>query len=58
MAGDMYTTMKTLALIGLRERHPEASEDELRRRLTELLIGPELTAWLYRKITTESQNAQ
>lgn len=58
MAGDMYTTMKTLALIGLRERHPEASEDELRRRLTELLIGPELTVWLYRKIASENPNAQ
>lgn len=58
MAADMYMTMKTLALIGLRERHPEASEDERRRRMTELLLGPELTAWLYRKIAAENQHAQ
>jgi hypothetical protein len=53
MATDMYTAMKTLTLIELRERHPDASEEELRRYLTELLLGPELTTWLYRKIAEE-----
>lgn len=57
MAADMYATMKTLALIGLRERHPEASEEELRHRLTEVLLGPELATWIYNKIALENKDA-
>ena len=33
-----------LALAGLRERHPHASEAELRRRLAEMHLGSELLA--------------
>ncbi len=58
MAADMYTTMKTLALVGLRERHPEANEEELRRRLTELLLGPELATWVYNKMALENRDAK
>jgi hypothetical protein len=58
MAADMYATMKTLALIGLRERHPKATEEELRRQLTELLLGPELATWVYNKIALENMDAQ
>jgi len=35
-------TARTLAMTGLKERHPEASADELRRRLADLWLGPEL----------------
>ena len=40
MAGQMFETMKQLALSGLRQRNPQTSETELRRRLADLLLGP------------------
>jgi hypothetical protein len=40
-------TSRRLALAGLRERFPNASESELRRRLATLLLGPELAAKVY-----------
>jgi hypothetical protein len=58
MAADMYTTVKTLALIGLRERHPEANEEELNECLREMFLGAELAAWVRGKIEAEKQNAQ
>ncbi|MEZ4518911.1 MAG: hypothetical protein R3C44_19530 [Chloroflexota bacterium] len=33
-----------MALAGLRHRHPEATQEELRRLLADLLLGPELAA--------------
>ena len=35
------------ALSGLRQRYPAASEAELRRRLADLVLGPELAARAY-----------
>ncbi len=37
----------TLALAGLRNRHPQAGEAEIRRRLMDLLLGEELAAKVY-----------
>ena len=39
--------VRTLALSGLRTRHPEATSQELRRRLSDLLLGPDLAAQVY-----------
>lgn len=47
IVGELYATAKQLMLGGLRERHPQASEAELRRRLADLLLGPELAAKAY-----------
>lgn len=47
MVGQMNQTVRTLALSGLRQRHPQATLEELRRRLADLLLGPELAARLY-----------
>lgn len=47
MVADMNTTMRALALVGLRERYPEAGPEELRRRLADLLLGEELAAKAY-----------
>ena len=47
LAGEMYETVKELALIGLRQRHPHASPQELRRRLADLLLGSELATRAY-----------
>lgn len=38
---------RQLALAGLRRRHPEASEQELRRRLADLILGPDLAERVY-----------
>lgn len=47
MQGEMYATMKQFALSGLRSRHPNASEPELRYRLADLLLGADLTERVY-----------
>jgi len=47
MVGELNRTVKELALSGLRRRHPHASPEELRRRLADLLLGPELAARAY-----------
>lgn len=47
LAGQMFESMKLLALVGLRQRHPLANEQELRRRLTDLLLGPQLASRAY-----------
>jgi hypothetical protein len=43
----LNTRLRTLALSGLRQRHPNASDAELHRRLADLLLGPELAAQVY-----------
>jgi len=47
MLGEMHTTLRTLMLNGMRQRHPQASPAELRRRLADLWLGPELAAKVY-----------
>ena len=47
MVADMNATVRVLALVGLRERYPEAGPEELRRRLADLLLGEELAAKAY-----------
>ena len=47
MVGELFATTKLLVLGGLRERHPEATEEELRRRLADMLLGEELAAKAY-----------
>ena len=53
MLAGLNASVKTLALSGLRQRHPQASEGELRRRLADLLLGEELA----RKVYGELENA-
>lgn len=43
----MSQSVRLLALAGLRQRHPAAGPAELRRRLADLLLGPELAARAY-----------
>ena len=38
----LNSSARSLALAGLRQRHPQASSAELRRRLADLLLGPHL----------------
>lgn len=47
MVNQLNATVRTRALSGLKSRHPSASEAELRRRLADLLLGPELAEKAY-----------
>jgi hypothetical protein len=46
MAG-MCQSVQTLALAGLRERYPDDTPAQRRRRLADLLLGPELARRAY-----------
>lgn len=47
MVGELNEAVRTLALSGLRTRYPRASAQELRRRLADILLGPELAERAY-----------
>lgn len=58
MVAELNETIKTLALNGLRQRNPNASEEQLRRMLADLLLGETLAAQVYGPITKESDQNQ
>ena len=43
----MYQATKLMALSGLRQRYPNAGPAELRRRLADLMLGPDLAKRAY-----------
>jgi hypothetical protein len=47
MVGELNRMVCTLALSGLRQAYPGATEEELWRRLADLVLGPELAARVY-----------
>jgi len=47
MLAQLNASVRTLALAGLRSQHPQASEEELRRRLAGLILGDELAGKVY-----------
>ena len=47
LVAEMNRTVRELALIGLRQRHPDDSPARRRRRLASLLLGPELATRVY-----------
>ena len=46
-------TARCLAMTGLRERPPSESPEQLRRRLADLWLGPELAAKAYGPLITK-----
>ena len=52
MVGQLNQAVRTLALAGLRQRHPRASEAELQRRLADLLLGADLATQVYGPLNT------
>ena len=52
MVGELFATTKLFTLGGLRERHPQASEGELRRRLADMFLGEDLAAKAYGPMVT------
>ena len=55
MVGQMNETVKTMALLGLRNPHPDASDEELFRRLADILPGPELAAKVYGPLAEKNE---
>jgi hypothetical protein len=53
MLGQMNQTVKTLALAGLRSRYPDDSPEMLRRRLADLILGPDLALLVYGPLVEE-----
>ena len=53
IVGEMNATVRLLILSGLRQRHPGATPDELRRRMADILLGPELAARAYGPLPSE-----
>ncbi len=47
LTAQMGRTVRTLALAGLRQRHPDDTPAQRRRRLADLLLGKELAARVY-----------
>ena len=47
LVGDMNQAVRTLALAGLRQRHPHDTPEQRRRRLADLMLGPELASRVY-----------
>lgn len=47
LVGQTTLTVRELALAGLRQRHPYDTPEQRRRRLADLMLGPELAARVY-----------
>ena len=47
LTAEMGRTVRTLALAGLRQRHPEDTPAQRRRRLADLLLGEDLAERVY-----------
>lgn len=47
MMCQLNASVRTLALSCLRQRHPDAGPEELRRRLADILLGRALAAEIY-----------
>jgi len=47
LMGELYETVRDLAMSGLRDRYPSSSDNELRRRLADILLGAELASRVY-----------
>jgi hypothetical protein len=56
LLAQMNNTVRTLALSGLRARYPHAAPAELRRRLADLCLGPELAARVYGPLVEKDAN--
>ena len=47
LVGEMNRTVQAMALAGLRQRHPDDTPEQRRRRLAALLLGSELATRAY-----------
>ena len=54
MVDQLNQSVKLLALVGLRQRYQQDSEDQLHRRLADLLLGDELALKVYGPLLEEN----
>ncbi|MGD8968926.1 MAG: hypothetical protein PVI07_15580 [Anaerolineae bacterium] len=47
LVGEMNRTVQAMALAGLRQRHPDDTREQRRRRLAALLLGSDLATRAY-----------
>ena len=47
MVGELNAAVKWLMIQGLRQRHPEASDAQIKRLLADLILGEELAEKVY-----------
>jgi len=57
MVDQLNQAVRLLALSGLQTRYPSATPRELRRRLADLLLGPDLAARAYGPLPEEADAA-
>lgn len=57
IVAQMNETVRLLILSGLRQRHPHATPEELRRRMADILLGPELAKRAYGPLSPELERA-
>jgi hypothetical protein len=55
LTAEMGRTVQMLALAGLRQRYPGDTPTQRRRRLADLLLGPELAARAYGPLPEEDR---
>ena len=58
LASQLNQMARTLALSGLRQRHPVATDAQLQRYLADMLLGPELAERAYGPHEQEEQARQ
>ena len=54
MLNRLNRAVRQLALAGLRQRYPDATEVELRRHLADLLLGPELAQRVFNRSSEQA----
>jgi len=54
MVDQLNQSVKLLALAGLRQRYPDDSDEQLHRRLADLLLGDELALKIYGPLPEET----
>jgi hypothetical protein len=55
MVSKINATVRSLAMSGLRERHPAESDFQLKVRLAELLYGPDIAMIIAERLNVEVQ---
>jgi hypothetical protein len=55
MVGQMNRTVKIFMLTGLKDRYPNDTPEKLRRRLADLILGPELAEKAYGAIAPDTE---
>jgi hypothetical protein len=47
LVDDLNETAKAFAISGIRQRHPDATPEQIQRMLVDLMLGPELANRVY-----------